>query len=77
MKILRIAGLLGILLSVYGGMPRPASASGINCSVTCSGHRYSVLCFATLSQCCGYLSGMCPDPEVYEGGGCTDGVNYC
>lgn len=77
MKFLRIVGLLGILLSVFGGMVGTASASGISCSVTCSGHRYSVTCYSSLSQCCSYLSGLCPDPEVYEGGDCTDGVNYC
>ena len=77
MKILRIVGLLGILLSASEGMRGTASANVVNCSVTCSGHRYSVTCYGTLSQCCSYLSSWCPDPEVYEGGGCNDGQNYC
>jgi len=77
MKIFRMVGLLAILLSVYGGTVRTASASGISCSYYCSGYRYVATCYATLSQCCSFLSSMCPDPYEYEGGGCTDGVNYC
>lgn len=77
MKIFRIVGLLGILLCVYGGSVRTASASGITCSYTCSGTRYVATCFETLSQCCGDLSGLCPDGTDYQGGGCTDGHNFC
>lgn len=77
MKIFRIVGLLGILLSLYAGTVRTASAGVVTCSYTCSGTTHWATCYATLSQCCSFLSGMCPDPDIYEGGGCTDGRNYC
>ncbi|HEY3567969.1 MAG TPA: hypothetical protein VGP73_08550 [Thermoanaerobaculia bacterium] len=77
MKIFRIVGLIAILLSLYGGSVRTARASGISCSLYCSGVRYFATCYDTLSNCCSYLSSMCPDPSEYQGGGCSDGVNYC
>jgi hypothetical protein len=77
MKIFRIVGLLGILLGVYAGSVRTASASGVSCYYICSGMRYYATCYDTLSNCCSYLSSLCLDPYVYESGGCTDGVNYC
>lgn len=77
MKIFRIVGLIAILLSLYGGSVRTARATGVTCYYTCSGTRYVGTCYGSLSQCCSYLSGLCPDPDIFQGGDCTDGVNYC
>lgn len=77
MKALRIVGLLGVLAAVLSGVGKPARATGITCQYYCSGERHIATCYGTLSQCCNWIQSMCPDPYVYEGGGCDDGVNYC
>jgi hypothetical protein len=78
MKILRIAGLLGILLTVAAGSVHSARATApITCWKYCDTHFYSGQCWATLAQCCDF-NHNCPDPWEYVEGDCTDGQgNYC
>jgi hypothetical protein len=77
MKAFRILGLLGILTVTLGGVSKPARATVVTCSYTCSGVRYFETCFQSLRSCCDDLPTNCPDGYTYQGGDCTDGQSFC
>ena len=77
MKLFRFAGLLVIALALMTGATQTARAGApVTCWKSCSGVPYNGQCWGTLAQCCNWNQN-CPDPWEFEGGGCTDGVNYC
>jgi hypothetical protein len=77
MKAFRLLGLLGILAATLSGVAKPARATVVFCSFTCSGVRYSGNCYQSLRACCDGLPDDCPDGYTFQGGGCTDGSSYC
>ncbi|HEX4966145.1 MAG TPA: hypothetical protein VF173_35380 [Thermoanaerobaculia bacterium] len=77
MRVFRIVGLLGILAAAWSGTQKPAYAGTVTCSYSCSGHNYVATCYISLQSCCDLLPDLCPDPYVYEGGGCYDGPAFC